>query len=649
MPLLSLRDVCFTYGGRHLLEHISFQIERGERVGLLGRNGCGKSTLMKLINGELHADAGEIIRLEGSRIGRLIQEVPMGSTQTVNEVVSAGLGAEGKLLARHHELCILIGSGSTKAIENELHDIEQELTARGGWDLQAKVDRVLSQMNLDGEAHFAQLSSGMRRRVLLAQTLVSEPDILLLDEPTNHLDIESIGWLEDFLKSSGVTLLFVTHDRQFLRRLSTRILEIDRGKLFDAPCDYETFLKRKDDLLEAEARQAELFDKKLAQEEIWVRQGVKARRTRSEARIRELIKMRQQKAERRQRVGNVKMIVQEVERTGQLVVETKNASFSYGERPIVQDFSTMIMRGDRVGLIGRNGAGKSTLLKLLLGQLEPTSGSIKLGTRVEVAYFDQLREQLDEAKTAQENVCDGNDNLLINGQTRHVIGYLQDFLFTPERARTLVKYLSGGERNRLMLAKLLTKPSNVLVLDEPTNDLDAETLDLLEDMLAAYPGTVLLVSHDREFLNNVVTSTFVFSGDGDVREYVGGYDDWIRQRDAAQEQPTSPSLSKTPTSKPNTTTTTAPPTPAKPAAATRRLSYKEERELQSLPEKIASLEAEIEVLQSEMAQPGYFQRSKDELTAKSSRLSILGEHLNLAFSRWEELEAAASPASTASK
>ncbi len=634
MPLLSLRDVSFTYGGRHLLEHISFQIERGERVGLLGRNGCGKSTLMKLINGELNLDGGEILREAGMRVGRLIQEVPMGSTQTVGDVVAEGLGAEGKLLARHHELCVLMGSGTTKAIENELHTIEEEINARGIWDLQSKVDRVLVQMSLDGDAFFAQLSSGMRRRVLLAQTLVSEPDLLLLDEPTNHLDIESISWLEEFLKNNGVTLLFVTHDRQFLRRLSTRILEIDRGKLFDAPCNYEEFLKRKDDLLEAEARQAELFDKKLAQEEVWVRQGVKARRTRSEARIRELVKMRQQKAERRQRVGNVKLVVQEAERTGQLVVETKQASFSYGDRPIVSDLSTMIMRGDRVGLIGRNGAGKSTLLKLLLGQLAPTGGSVKLGTRVEVAYFDQLREQLDETKTAQENVCDGNDNMQINGQTRHVIGYLQDFLFTPERARTLVKYLSGGERNRLMLAKLLTKPSNVLVLDEPTNDLDAETMDLLEEMLSSYAGTVLLVSHDREFLNNVVTSTLVFGGDGEVLEYVGGYDDWIRQRDASSAVTTS---TKAAPPKLNAATTAAS-APSKPAAPRRKLSFNEERELKQLPEKISSLEAEISKLQAAMAKPGYFQRSKDELAADGLRMTQLTTDLNAAFARWEALE-----------
>ncbi len=624
MALLSLKDVSFTYGGRNLLDQITVQIERGDRVGLLGRNGSGKSTLMKLINGELNPDNGEIVREPGLRVGRLIQEVPRSSASAVQDVIAEGLGAEGALLARYHTLCVQLGEKTTKAIETELHEIEHELNTRGGWDLQAKVDRVVSQMSLDGSAQFAELSSGMRRRVLLAQALVREPDLLLLDEPTNHLDIESIDWLEDFLLRYDGTLVFVTHDRQFLRKLSTRIIEIDRGKLFDAPCSYEAFLQRKESLLDAEAQQRALFDKKLAQEEVWIRQGVKARRTRSEARIRELVKMREQRRERLSRVGNVKMVVQEAERSGQLVTEAKAISFQYGDKPIIRDFSTVIMRGDRVGLIGPNGAGKSTLLKLLLGQLQPTSGSLRIGTRVEVAYFDQLREQLDEAKTAQENVSDGQDMLLINGVKKHVLGYLQDFLFSPERARTLVKYLSGGERNRLLLARLLTKPSNVLVLDEPTNDLDAETMELLEEMLSSYPGTVLLVSHDREFLNNVVTSTFAFEGDGQVREYNGGYDDWLRQRaaaEAAAKQPTAP----------------APAAVAKPATPARKLSFKEQRELDALPVRIDELETAIAKLQAEMASPNFYQRPKTELAEAGSQLSKLQAELAVAFEIWEQL------------
>ena len=628
MALLSLKDVSFTYGGRNLLEQITVQIERGERVGLLGRNGCGKSTLMKLINGELNPDNGEIVREPGLRVGRLIQEVPTSSTSSVQDVVAEGLGAEGALLARYHTLCVQLGEKSTKAIEEELHKIEHELNTRDGWDLQAKIDRVVSQMSLDPTAQFAALSSGMRRRVLLAQSLVREPDLLLLDEPTNHLDIESIDWLEDFLLRYGGTLLFVTHDRQFLRKLSTRIIEIDRGKLFDAPCSYETFLQRKELLLDSEAQQQALFDKKLAQEEIWIRQGVKARRTRSEARIRELVKMREQRRDRLTRVGNVKLNVQEAERSGQLVTEAKSISFQYGDKHILRDFSTVIMRGDRVGLVGRNGAGKSTLLKLLLGQLQPTSGTIKIGTRVEVAYFDQLREQLDETKTAQENVSDGQDMLLINGVAKHVLGYLQDFLFSPARARTLVKYLSGGERNRLLLARLLTRPSNVLVLDEPTNDLDAETMELLEEMLISYPGTVLLVSHDREFLNNVVTSTYAFEGDGQVREYTGGYDDWIRQRTAAET-----ALKQAA----NTATSNSSSVAAKPAVPARKLSFKEQRELELLPAKIDELEKAIGQLQDEMAAPGFYQRAKSELSAAGSRLAQLEADLAAAFERWAAL------------
>ncbi len=635
MALLSLKDVSFTYGGRNLLETVTVQIERGDRVGLLGRNGCGKSTLMKLINGELNPDNGEIVREPGLRVGRLIQEVPTSSASAVQDVIAEGLGAEGALLARYHALCVQLGQKSTKAIEDELHQIEHELNQRGGWDLQAKVDRVLSQMSLDGAAQFSTLSSGMRRRVLLAQALVSEPDLLLLDEPTNHLDIESIDWLEDFLLRYDGTLLFVTHDRQFLRKLSTRIIEIDRGKLLDVACSYEAFQQRKEALLDAEAQQQALFDKKLAQEEVWIRQGVKARRTRSEARIRELVKMREQRRERLSRVGNVKMIVQEAERSGQLVTEAKSISFQYGDKAIIRDFSTVIMRGDRVGLIGRNGAGKSTLLKLLLGQLQPTGGSLRIGTRVEVAYFDQLREQLDETKTAQENVSDGQDMLLINGVKKHVLGYLQDFLFSPERARTLVKYLSGGERNRLLLARLLTKPSNVLVLDEPTNDLDAETMELLEEMLGSYPGTVLLVSHDREFLNNVVTSTFAFEDDGHVREYNGGYDDWLRQRGAskqaaraAAQQPTA----AVPEVKPE-------PTPALKSVPTRKLSFKEQRELEALPGLIDELETEIAKLQAEMASPGFYQRPKAELSTAGTRLAELEAELATAFKKWTELDA----------
>ena len=623
MALVSLREVSFGYGGRHLLEKVDLQIERGERVGLVGRNGSGKSTLMKLISGELAADDGQVLRGPGVRIGRLIQEVPLGSESSVQEVVAMGLTSP-----------TIEGDSSRRTIE-PLED----------WEAEHQVERVLEKMSLDPHARFAALSSGMKRRVLLAQALVSEPDLLLLDEPTNHLDIEAVAWLEEFLIRYGGTLVFVTHDRVFLRKLSNRIIEVDRGRLLDWPCDYTTFLQRKESALEVEAQHQALFDKKLAQEEIWVRTGVKARRTRSEARIRELNKMREERRQRKDRVGNVRLLVQDAERSGRLVIEAKKISFAWdsvartptSERPdvgvrstsspILHDFSTLILRGDKIGVIGPNGSGKSTLLRLLLGQLQPTTGTVRLGTKLEVAYFDQLREQLDENKTAQENVGEGKQVLVINGQERHVLGYLQEFLFSPERARTLVRYLSGGERNRLMLAKLLTKPSNMLVLDEPTNDLDAETLELLEDLLIEYPGTVLLVSHDREFLNNVVSSTLVFEGDGLVKEYDGGYDDWQRQR----------TVSQTPAAFPETLMR-----PSKSGPAPRKLSFKEQRELESLPARIDQLETEQAALHAKMSAPSFYQQPKSDIAATSEKLEALERELAEVFSRWESLEAARS-------
>ena len=622
MALVSLREVSFGYGGRHLLEKVDLQIERGERVGLVGRNGSGKSTLMKLISGELAADDGQVLRGPGVRIGRLIQEVPLGSESSVQEVVAMGLTSP-----------TIEGDSSRRTVET-LED----------WELEHQVERVLEKMSLDPHARFAALSSGMKRRVLLAQALVSEPDLLLLDEPTNHLDIEAVAWLEEFLIRYGGTLVFVTHDRVFLRKLSNRIIEVDRGRLLDWPCDYTTFLLRKESALEVEAQHQALFDKKLAQEEIWVRTGVKARRTRSEARIRELNKMREERRQRKDRVGNVRLLVQDAERSGRLVIEAKQIGFRYvadaasvppdassvghgNGRDILCDFSTLILRGDKIGVIGPNGSGKSTLLRLLLGQLQPTTGTVRLGTKLEVAYFDQLREQLDENKTAQENVGEGKQMLVINGQERHVLGYLQEFLFSPERARTLVRYLSGGERNRLMLAKLLTKPSNMLVLDEPTNDLDAETLELLEDLLIEYPGTVLLVSHDREFLNNVVSSTLVFEGDGVVKDYDGGYDDWQRQR----------TISQTPAAFPETLMR-----PSKNGPAPRKLSFKEQRELESLPARIDQLETEQAALHVTMSAASFYQQPKSDIAATSAKLEALERELAEVFSRWESLEAARS-------
>jgi ABC transport system ATP-binding/permease protein len=485
-----------------LLDGISCQIERGERIGLLGRNGAGKSTLLRLLCGEVEPDGGQVILAPGVSVSRLPQEVPRGLHGPVHQVVAGGLPPRD---------------------DDPATD----------WHDEHRVERILSRMELDGRQAFERLSSGMKRRVLLARTLVAEPDLLLLDEPTNHLDIEAIDWLERFLSSWESAFIFVTHDRRFLRRLAERILEIDRGQLFDWSCDYDTFVKRKEAALAAEDKQNALFDKKLAEEEVWIRQGIKARRTRNEGRVRALENMRLQRRQRQESGGKVRLQLQQELRSGNLVVEAKDIAFAYGDQVVFRDFSTTVVRGDKIGIIGPNGAGKTTLLRVLLGQLTPQEGRVRLGTNLQIAYFDQLRAGLDEDRTVQENVGDGSDSVSVGGRTRHVLGYLQDFLFTPERARTPLRFLSGGERNRVLLARLFAKPANIVVLDEPTNDLDTETLELLEELLIEYPGTVLLVSHDREFLNHVVTSSIVFE-DGQVKEYVGGYDDWVRQRAASQ-------------------------------------------------------------------------------------------------------------------
>ena len=591
MALVSMREVSLAFGGPTILDKVDWQVERGERVGLVGRNGAGKSTLMRLLHGDLKPDDGEVIR-QGVRIARLPQEVPQGRGGSVFDEVAAGLD-EG-------------GSGADAVPDHA-------------------VDRVLSRMKLDPDAPFESLSSGMKRRVLLAKSLVLEPDVLLLDEPTNHLDIESIRWLEDYLLRFGGTLVFVTHDRTFLSRLATRIVEVDRGRLFDWSCDYPTFLERKEAALAAEERQAALFDKRLAEEEVWIRKGIQARRTRNEGRVRALKAMREERRARRERTGNTRMLAQEAERSGALVIEAKEAGFSHDDRTIIDDASIAIMRGDKVGLIGPNGSGKTTLLRLLLGELEPTTGSVRQGTKLEVAYFDQLREALDEEKTVQQNVGE-YDQVVINGQPRHIIGYLQDFLFPPERSRTLVKLLSGGERNRLLLAKLFTKPSNLLVLDEPTNDLDVETLELLESLLIDYQGTVLLVSHDRTFLNNVVTSVLSVEPDGKVRESGGGYDDWLRRSEMEAQARAK-----------------AAPEPPRGAAAPARekpkkLGFKERRELEELPKKIEALEAELGRFHEEMASPGFYQRDGAEIARSKARLEAVEADLAAAFERWEALE-----------
>ena len=598
MPLLTIRDLRIGYHGPLLLDNVSCQIDAGQRIGLLGRNGAGKTTFMRIITGEVQPDGGEVSFAPGTKMSLLPQDVPPEISGKVHDVIAGGV-----------KVC-------------DEHD--------PAWKIEQRIEQLIAEMELPAAAEFTTLSTGMKRRVLLARALVSQPHLLLLDEPTNHLDVSSITWLEEFLVRWNATLIFVTHDRMFLRKLATRILEVDRGRLFDWSCDYDTFLKRKEDALAAEEKQNALFDKKLAEEEVWIRTGIKARRTRNEGRVRALKALRNIRSERQERTGKVQLVIQEAQRSGALVCDTEDVTFSYGGRDIIRDFSTTIMRGDKIGIIGPNGAGKTTLLRILLGQLQPQAGTVRLGTNLQIAYFDQLRHQLREDETVAENVGDGNDTIRFEGGSRHIIGYLQDFLFTPERSRGLVKFLSGGERNRVLLAKLFTKPANVIVLDEPTNDLDAETLELLEERLVDFPGTVLLVSHDREFLNNVVGSTIVFE-DGNVKEYVGGYDDWQRQRATRLAAEAAKNAAKVAESK------SAPP----PAATTakKKLSYKEQKELDGLPALIESLESQIAEMHTAMADPKFYQQTGDKIATEQAKLKTLDESLAAAYARWETLEA----------
>ncbi|HET6324999.1 MAG TPA: ATP-binding cassette domain-containing protein [Planctomycetaceae bacterium] len=622
MALLRLRDITFSYGGTSLLDRISLEIQPGERIGLMGRNGAGKSTLLKLLRGTLHPDDGQIERAGGAQIAQLAQEVPVGSNHTVLEEVARGLGEQGTLVAQ--TMTSASQSGAEPASHKNTELPSGELDADSAWKLQRRIEEIISRMDLNPALAFDTLSSGMKRRVLLAQTLVSKPDILLLDEPTNHLDLDSIRWIEDFLLREAPTLVFVTHDRVFLQRIATRIVEIERARLFDWTCDYATFLVRKEAMLAAEAQQEALFDKKLAEEEVWIRQGVKARRTRNEGRVHALERMREERRARRVRVGNVRLQNQEVERSGNLVIAAEGISHSFGGRTILQDVSVAISRGDKVGILGPNGSGKTTLLRILLGELQPDRGTVRRGTNLQIAYFDQLRAQLDEEKSAVENIADGNDTVLFNGKPRNVLGYLRDFLFSGDRARSLVRYLSGGERNRLLLARMFTHSANLLVLDEPTNDLDAETLELLEEMLVDFPGTLLLVSHDRAFLNNVVTSTLVFEREGQVKEFVGGYDDWLRQK-SDDPTPTAPERPKAERARPRT-------------EQPRKLTYKEQRELEELPQRIEALEAEQVQLHQKLAEPNFYRQAGSEITKVTGRLQELEAELQTAYARWGDLD-----------
>ncbi|QYZ65153.1 MAG: ABC transporter ATPase [Gammaproteobacteria bacterium (ex Lamellibrachia satsuma)] len=627
MSLIRLRNIQLGFGGPLLLDGVDLSIERGERICLLGRNGAGKSTLMKIILGELTADDGERVVSGGVRIARLMQEVPKALKGSVFDIVANGIGELSEVIKQYHQISTRLAETGDETLLEPLARVQHELEAGDGWQLEQRVETVISRLSLDPDMQFEALSGGLKRRVLLAQALVTEPDLLLLDEPTNHLDIESIDWMEEFLLGYGGALLFVTHDRAFLRHLATRILELDRGRLTDWPGDYDNFLRRKEEMLNAEAQENARFDKKLAQEEVWIRQGIKARRTRNEGRVRALKAMRDEHSRRRSETGQVRMQLQAGDRSGKLVVEVDDISYAWEGEPVIRGFSTTIMRGDRIGIIGPNGAGKTTLLNLLLGRLQPDSGSVKLGTNLEVVYFDQLRSQLQEDLSVQDNVGGGSDKVEIGGNSRHIISYLQDFLFTPERARTPVKALSGGERNRLLLAKLFTKPSNVLVLDEPTNDLDVETLELLEELLINFTGTLLLVSHDRDFLDNAVTACLVFEGEKRISEYVGGYSDWDRHRKQQQALPVA-SSEKAVKSEPS---------PPKKGAG--KLSYKDQRELGALPQRIETIEKEIGDIQQQLSDPEIYQQSGDKVTGLQRELKELEQALETAFDRWETLEA----------
>ena len=618
--LIELRSVDYSVGGPLLLDHVDLAIDAGERVCIVGRNGAGKSTLLKLIAGELRPDSGEVRVQAGLRIARLEQEVPRALGGSVFDVVSQGLGETGALLAEFHRLSHALDAPGAAA---RLAQVQAAIEAGHGWDIDGLVSRVLSRLELPEDAVFASLSGGMKRRVLLARALVLDPDVLLLDEPTNHLDLEAIEWLEQFLREQRASVVFVTHDRRFLRSLATRIVEIDRGALSSWPGDYDNYLRRREERANAEALENARFDKKLAQEEVWIRQGIKARRTRNEGRVRALEAMRRERAQRRERGGNANLAIGEAGASGRRVVEARDVSLSYGGRAIVRGLTTAVMRGDRIGIVGPNGSGKTTLLKLLLGELAPDSGTITLGTNLEIAYYDQNREQLRDDWTVLDNVSEGREYIEVGGVRKHALGYLQDFLFSPDRARAPITMLSGGERNRLMLAKLFARPFNVLAMDEPTNDLDVETLELLEELLGQFQGTLLLVSHDREFLDNVVTSTLALEGGGRVGEYVGGYADWLRQRPVARAA---------------TAPTTAKAAPAAPAARRKR-GYKEQRELDALPALIDKLESEQARLVAAMADPAYFTRDRAAIAADEREQARVAGEIERAYARWQALEA----------
>lgn len=622
--LLRFDNVSLAFGARPLLDQVSFSLAQGERMCLVGRNGEGKSSLLKLARGEIMPDEGNIWIQPNARLAYLTQDITTLSNESVTEVVAGGLPDVGAALARYHHLTHKITENASEKYTPELEKIHAFLDTHGGWQLDQRIATVLTRLQLDGEAVFSTLSGGWRRRALLARALVCDPDILLLDEPTNHLDISAIEWLENTMHEYHGALLFVSHDRAFINRLATQVIELDRGRLFSSAGNYETYLSKKKQLLDAEAQQAALFDKKLAQEEVWIRKGVEARRTRSESRVRALYALREQHRQRRERVGQIEFEQREAIESGKIVCEAIDASVHFSEHKVINHFSTRILRGDRIGIVGPNGSGKSTLIKLLLGELQPSSGLIKHGSKLEIAYFDQQRDQLNLNESVMDNVADQSEFVIINGQPRHVTSYLRDFLFRPEQLKTPASALSGGERNRLLLARLFAKPSNVLVMDEPTNDLDIDTLELLEEFVSNFPGTLLLVSHDRSFLDNVVTDLFIVDGSGTIQSYVGGYSDWVRFRDqsnaSGRKQSNKVSIATTPIAKIN------------------RLSNKDQRELDALPAKLEVLENEKSQLETIIGNPEFYSRPKEEIQEQLKRIESITLKIEEAYARWSALE-----------
>ena len=629
MPLLKLDDIHLQYGTQVLLDGVNIKITKHTKLGLLGRNGTGKTTLLKVLADEIHADSGERWVRPGVRIARLQQTLPDADDMTVYEAVAAGLAETGKILSQYHQL---LQAGENTDMD-KLAEVQHQLEAADGWMLQQRVETTISQLQLPSESRMAELSGGWRRRVALAQALVSAPDILLLDEPTNHLDIPAINWLEEQLRNFPGAIILITHDRRFLQNVANSIAELDRGHLTQWQGDYQGFLRHREQQLLSEERANDLFDKKLAEEEVWIRQGIKARRTRNEGRVRALESLREERSNRREQMGSAKFSVEGASKSGKIVAELEHVSQSFGDQCVLDDFSTIIQRGDRIGIVGANGAGKSTLVKVLLGLLEPDAGSVKLGTKLEIAYSDQLREQLDPEKNLIDNICGGQDFIEINGKKRHAISYLGDFLFSPQRVRTPVKALSGGEQNRAILARLFSKPANLLVLDEPTNDLDIETLELLEEILITFEGTVLLVSHDRDFMDKVITNLLVLEGNGVVSEHAGSYSDWQRRGGNLSELSDPKGIGSTgkKAQKQNSTATDT-------KAPKKKLSYKDQRELDALPLRIDELETEQKSLEETIASPDFYGSEHGKVEATLERLRVVQLDLEAVFERWTELE-----------